>query len=269
MTAENFPAEVEFESESPASSTVRVSQTQKEKLSEKSEESDYFQVSIDDEPEELLSAPADWEENSEEGTENYLLTDKETEVNRELQKTTAETNQANDQVKVNKVNAESQMSDFENQVQPVAVQKNEIKQSSPVEPEAEVEVAQENEADREYFQKYKKLYEKFSPQNHEEIMMQVEKMTVPYLDNKSAQIANSTTETKFKKELEPLIAQEHNEGIQHGNSENEGLEKKQELPSLKDLLKELEGERLSGEDVSEEMDEKAIDDLIYRITHDY
>lgn len=109
--------------------------------------------------------------------------------------------------------------------------------------------------EEEYLNKYRKLYERFED-------------NVPGVDSKTGDgekdyFTSSVGDFTFSEEdLSKNVSQEvpaEKEGKGSAAGDNE-------LPSLKDLLTELEAEKISGED--EEMDDREIDELIHRITSD-
>jgi prevent-host-death family protein len=113
--------------------------------------------------------------------------------------------------------------------------------------------------EEEYFNKYKKLYEGFSEEA-------TQAKTAPsYVSEEDDMIISEK-----RKMLARRKAQQENLAAKKQNT-RESVQGDTEPPSLKDLLMDLESEKLSGEDVEtrpvENLDEKEIDDLINRITY--
>ena len=130
--------------------------------------------------------------------------------------------------------------------------------------------------EREYFQKYRKLYERpvveeiipepaiqtkalvETPVVYDEVAREVEKRLAKKWGNPGEERPAS-----YAVRPSATVAVEE-EPISENPSENS------ELPSLKDLLKDLEHEKLSGDDADpKNLDKDDIDNLIHRITHDY
>lgn len=149
-------------------------------------------------------------------------------------------------------------------------------------PDAMVETSFPSEADmtpeqKEYFQKYRKLYENSIPNPasiieeapepqkplpYDDVTREVEKrLAAKWGKNEFKRTAGAMTPTQNSQQAEDeFLAEPISEDPQDPNG----------LPSLKDLLKDLEQETLSGDDGNkEDMDNGDIDELIHRITHDY
>lgn len=124
--------------------------------------------------------------------------------------------------------------------------------------------------EEEYFKKYRKLYEPLPPLESQSESAGVDDITSQLSakfesegsdESKEVPVANSLSE-ETSEEAPPKA----------GPSSAEAAEKKageEELPSLKELLKDLEEEMvLSEEESGGELDDKEIDELIQRITQD-
>lgn len=128
---------------------------------------------------------------------------------------------------------------------------------------------------RDYFQKYRKLYE--NPIPVPEITMSVEaqdvKKPLPYDDvtrevEKRLAAKWGKNESQYAETPVQNLKQAEDDFLEEPISEDP--QDPNGLPSLKDLLKDLEHETLSGDEIDKEGLEKGdIDALIHRITHDY
>lgn len=115
---------------------------------------------------------------------------------------------------------------------------------------------------RDYFQKYRKLYENPIPKEplpYDEVTREVEK-----------RLAAKWGKTEFKQTAVSAQNSREAEDAFLADPIPEDPQDPDGLPSLKDLLKDLEHETLSGDDEGKEnLDKGDIAALIHRITHDY
>jgi len=116
--------------------------------------------------------------------------------------------------------------------------------------------------EQEYFNKYKKLYESFSSAETEEEGGS-ENQSDDYFTSDETDDTYEEYEDEIDGEQEDIAAQESTQKP----AKRTASQNPNDPPSLKDLLSDLEAEKISGE--GEDLDEKEIDDLIHRITHDY
>lgn len=117
-------------------------------------------------------------------------------------------------------------------------------------------VVQKSPEEQEYFDKYKKLYGAAEPEEElpedldRQVEERVEQLLKPKLSQPMTQPEIDVTQ-KFKSDPKPAATPQNN------------------MPSLKDLLRELDNEKLSIIDDDEELAlDDEIDDLIHRITQD-
>lgn len=127
-------------------------------------------------------------------------------------------------------------------------------------------VVQKSSQEQEYFDKYKKLYgsQALEPGTAEDLDRQIEERVEQLLKPKvrESQIhSRSDIFAPFKPETAVSAVKEVT--LQQPKQ----AQKKTHLPSLKDLLKELDNEKLSGDDELLASDDE-IDDLIHRIIQD-
>lgn len=133
---------------------------------------------------------------------------------------------------------------------------------------------------KEYFEKYKKLYqslgvqpeekeEKIVPQPKKEPGIDFSRGFENEVQESADDLVDWNDEDPFEKELKAKLEQTQS---RERVTQSQKKEQKSDLPSLKDLLQELEDEKLSGddsEDNQKNINEGDIDDLIHRITNDY
>lgn len=155
--------------------------------------------------------------------------------------------------------------------EPVTVPTQEIEKPTQKADKAEKTRSPEEE---EYFNKYKKLYDSFGsggdaaaisePDLEERIQEKVDRLL-------SSPIRETKTEEKMpdqkKSETSADRATVKKRDPQEQLTKTPQQENKNAMPSLKDLLKELDEEKLSDE-INEEYGDKEIDELIDRITKD-
>lgn len=222
-----------------------------EKLLGSSAQTDYFADEEDDVVEEFQTAPP----------------------------TPAETYQkAKNEVQEEKSTAEFSEEDFWNDDSDNAEEPQE-----PLSQEPEPEVAETDpELDdmtpeqREYYEKYKKLYQSLG-QPIEEKPSATQEVPDVDLSNEFSMNFSKDEPEEFEIEESDPFEEELKSRLEKTEPKTRPSQRKQEasgndLPSLKDLLQELEDEKLSsdeGEENSKDLNEGDIDDLIHRITHDY
>ncbi|OVE81017.1 hypothetical protein BVY03_04995 [bacterium K02(2017)] len=151
------------------------------------------------------------------------------------------------------------------------VQANEAEESNIKEsdkPDLSSKTENMTEEQLEYFQKYKKLYEKMNIPGmslEDELVNQNESPTSIDRDN-VADILAAPAEEEVSKQM----MNDQNEGETSPEPSKQTKSENKSLPSLKDLLKDLDNESLSSETEGDDsnLDEQEIDDLINRITQD-
>lgn len=131
--------------------------------------------------------------------------------------------------------------------------------------------------EEEYFKKYKKLYETLGVQPEEAIdedqSQDIDDQINHRFNEEEDYFSESLShELPSTEELEPEPVEKVEKPQKRVIQEKpltSSKSSKEDLPSLKELLKDLEQEKLSGEDVSDKkLDDNEIDDLIERITQD-
>jgi len=166
-----------------------------------------------------------------------------------------------------------------------AVSEEDIPEEELAAPDAQEDEVKKNTAERnpeeeEYFKKYKKLYESMGVTSEalDETEAEPEDIDTQLNErfNNAGAEAKQTATPKIEEPIvaedglvEPLSTEEAEKPVVQEEKRTKAAASKDELPSLKDLLMDLEQEKLSGEGEGDEnLDDKEIDELIERITSD-